>query len=188
MSVFQIKRTCPFAKSTIIKAIVTLFILLLFLSGLNAQKESNIKLKIEAGALILTNSKKQLLTDPLGIPGQYGIFFNLEGKFKTSKKTFIGLRLGASSNEQSHVNSLIPTFDYYFIGKKVRPYLGLGIGYFFVNNPEGLTDPSGVFDTSITNKAGFIFRAGLDISNYSVGIEYNYIPEATIETADVDFL
>ncbi len=191
-----------------LKTIMLLNILLFCLLSLSAQEDSNIKLKIETGIIWTSESANP------GFPWFNGFFLRVEPKLKTSTNTFIGLRIGASVNEQKNekfnlpqlyrynnpnsgiiqfinpdngIISIVPTFDYCFIGKKNRPYLGGGIGYYFLVNytdvsQRGLVNASeNVLEVSVNNQVGFLFRGGFEFSKLIVGLELNYIPKADIE-------
>jgi len=195
-----------------LKSIILIIVLLLSLFNVNAQKEGDIKLKIEIGILFDAVEESLFLS---------GAFFNLEPKLKLSKNSIIGLRIGAASNSQRvltidpnrfFVNnevdnsgnttiSFIPTFDYYLNNKNIRPYLGFGIGYYFLNtSKEGffMTNPFDGQELSINNKVGFLLRSGFDLgkfiiwgfdfSKFSVGLEFNYIPKADVELSDGELI
>jgi len=168
--------------------------------NLNAQKEPYIKLKVEAGLNWKPAEKDASL---------WGQIYSLEPKLKTSKKTFIGLRIQANENYQINekykpnqffidnnlnVNffeatsgtliSFVPTVDYYFSKNRFSPYLGAGIGLYMLAPPIKFlqkTTPSGVLETSVANQAGFLIRGGVDIGKLSVGLEFNYLLEADIK-------
>ncbi len=175
---------------------------------LSAQEGRNIKLKIETGILWTSESANP------GFPWINGFFLRVESKLQTSINTFIGLRIGTSLNEKNNENfeflqfysynnpnegviqfinpdngtfSIVPTFDYYFMGKKCRPYLGGGIGYYFLANytevsRRDIANPSeDILKVSVKNQVGFLLRGGLDIGKLLVGLEFNYIPKADIE-------
>ena len=184
---------------------IILFIICLFCSfNLSAQKESNIKLKIETGFLWDWYEGSIYLSGP---------FLNVEPKLKASKNTVIGLRIGAALNTQAIKNadplqfyinknlnsnnvaiSLIPTFDYYFVNNKFRPYLGLGLGYYFLTTSKDVYVRGNFIDAvevSVNNQIGFLVRGGLelrkfkvgrfDLSKFIVGLEFNYILKGEIE-------
>ncbi|MFK8005388.1 MAG: OmpW family outer membrane protein [Saprospiraceae bacterium] len=161
-------------------------------------------MKIEIGFLWDTINEKIYLSGP---------FLYVEPKLKASKNTVIGLRIGAALNTQAIKNSdpfefyigknynsnnvaisLIPTFDYYFAKNKFRPYLGLGVGYYFLTTSKKAFVGGNFIDAvevSINNKMGILIRGGLDLnkvkvgrldlSKFTVGLEFNYIPKADIE-------
>jgi len=127
---------------------------------------------------------KLLLPDLNGPPGTYGIFIYVEPKLKSSENTFIGLRMGATIVPHSQFYSIAPTFDYYFKNKEVPPYVGIGLGYYFLNTHNGLFDPANMYEESVANKAGLLLRGGYDYKKFSVGLEFNYIPQAEVIKQD----
>ncbi len=207
MKVFQLRLFYFYNKSAILKSKMLLIILLSCLFNLSVQSQSNVKLKIETGVLWTSKSANP------GFPWFNGFFFRVEPKLKTSKNTFIGLRIGASENEkienynplQSYsynnpndgliqftnpdngIISIVPTFDYYFNENKYRPYLGGGVGYYFLTNftevsPTGIPNPSeNILEVSVKNRLGILLRGGLDLGKFIIGLEYNFIPKTDIE-------
>lgn len=182
------------------RTILLLIILLSCFVNLKAQKEPNIKLKVEAGLNWKPAEKDVNL---------WGQIYGLELKLKTSKKTFIGLRIQANENHlnnekykpnqffidnnfrinffeetPSTLISLVPTFDYYFGENNFNPYLGIGVGaYRLAPSIKSLqkSSTSEVLETSINNQIGFLIRGGVDIWKFTVGLEYNYLSEASIK-------
>lgn len=207
MKVFQLKLFSFYERGARLKTGI-LFIILLFCSfRLSAQKENNIKLKIEIGLNADSYEGK--------IYGS-GYFLSVEPKLKVSKIAAIGLRIGAAVNTQlikyhdrfqffieknelndsgnNSVISFVPTFDFFLNKNNVRPYLGLGVGYYFLATNKDVfarANPLDAFKVSINNQVGFLLRGGLDfrefvvgksdLSKFSVGFEFNYIPKADVE-------
>ena len=204
MKIFHLKSSYFSNKKKLLKTILLLSVILYFLGNLSAQKESNIKLKLDAG----------LNWKPAERDGTYwdwGLHFSLEPKLKTSKKTFIGLRIQVNENDptnekykplqffiDSNINnyffemtsttliSFVPTFDYYFSKNSFNPYLGAGVGIYMlapsIEFSQNSTS-SEELEASIDNQVGFLIRGGVDIWNLTVGLEYNYLPEAEIKTS-----
>jgi len=194
-----------FNKSALLKSVIIPLMLLFCLSDLYAQNDSNVKLKIEAGFLWDWVDGRVYLSGP---------FLNVEPKLKTSINTTIGLRFGAAQSTQRiltsnpnlfHIDnifdngnsngifSFVPTFDYNFNNRKVRPYLGLGVGYYFLTTSKDVFESknySKTIDVSVQNKVGFLLRGGvnlykvlvrrLDLSNLTIGLEFNFIPKADV--------
>lgn len=191
-----------------LKIVILLITLMFCWSNLYAQKESNINLKMEAG-LNWKPAEKDI--------NLWGQLYSLELKLKTSKNTSIGLRIQANENYQTNekykppqffmdnnirinlyqatsstIVSFVPTFDYYFIKNSLRPYLGIGIGYYMMALPAKNTErsiPSGILETSVNNQVGFLIRGGLDLGNLvgmkvgklTIGLEFNYLPKGDIK-------
>jgi len=184
MKFFQLKPFYFHHKSTILKTILSFTILLFCLFKLSAQKESNIKLKIEAGLLWDWVEGKSYLSGP---------FIYLEPKLKTSKNTIIGLRIGAAETTQrilssdptkfyidnffdndnsNSIFSFVPTFDYYFNLNNFRPYLGFGIGYYFLTTTKdvfAIASSSELLEVSVNNKVGFLLRGGFNLHKVKAG-------------------
>lgn len=138
-------------------------------------------LKIETGLLWDSVEGRAYLSGPL---------LNAEPKLKTSKNTFIGLRIGTAINTQriltsepnqfiinnengvNGVISLGPTFDYYLTTKAFRPYFGIGVGYYLLSTSKRGFDVSFPFDSfrlSIDNQLGFLVRGGFNFHKLVIG-------------------
>lgn len=207
MKVCQLKLFCFEDRGAMLPPSILLIILLFCPYSLSAQKESNIKLKIEIGLNADAYEGK--------LYGS-GYFVNVEPKLKVSKNAAIGLKIGAAINSQlikyqdnfqffieknelndsgnSSIISFVPTFDFFLNKNDVRPYLGIGLGYYFLATSKDLfaiDKPLDAVEISINNQVGFLVRGGLDfrelmlgksdLSNFSVGFEVNYIPKADVE-------
>lgn len=210
MKIFQPKLFYSNNRSATFKTIILLVILLFCLFNLSAQKESNIKLKIETGILWASDEESFGLLDL----ENFAFFAQVEPTLKISNNTFIGLRIGASVNTQKIVKqdpiefylypnintgfiqfmdvdnriiSIIPTINYYLNKNNFRPYLGIGVGYYFITNytgvsPRGIANPSeNLLEINAKNQVGLLLRGGLDFGKLIVGLEFNYIPEADIK-------
>ncbi len=173
-------------KNTTLKKRLSLIVLLLFLSNLNAQ----MPLRVEPGVLVLSNSD------------DFGLLLNLEPNIKISKSTIIGLRFGIALNSQKFeitdrsqfnidnqqgnaVISFMPTFDYFLNQDKIQPYIGLGLGYYLFNKTDVFQIGSrDVLDGEVKNKLGILLRSGFESGNTRFGLEYNFVPKADIEIPD----
>jgi len=205
MRVLQIKSFNDQSKSAILKAIISLIVLMFCFLNLSAQKGSNIKVKIETGVRWDWDKGKINLNAP---------FLYVEPKVKTSKNTAIGLRIGAAENsgsihlsdpnqyytgigDPSTIYLFVPTFDYYFIKNNSLPYLGVGVGYYLLTTSRDIIAigiSSDMLEVSVSNQVGFLLRGGfalhkvmigkVDLSKFSIGLEFNYIPKANIETSN----
>jgi len=198
MRALQLKSCYFHHKSAILKTILLLGLSWFCLVNLIAQKESNIKLKIEAGFLWDWVDGSIYLSGP---------FLSVEPKLKTSANTVIGLRLGAAQNTQRIINadpfqysidnvfdngnsngifSFIPTIDFTFDDRKFRPYLGAGVGYNFLTTSKNVFVRGTIdaVETSVNNKVGGLLRGGLYIRQFTVGLEFNYIPKTEIELSN----
>lgn len=70
------------------------------------------------------------------------------------------------------------TSDYYLAYQELRPYVGVGAGYYFYKaasfdaNSSSTTDPG---ETAAGSKFGVLARAGLDLFHMKLGMEYNFV-------------
>jgi len=221
MKFFQLKLFYFYNKSILLKTMLFLMISLLCIWSLTAQKESNFQLKIETGPL--TDLVKKRMDYSRSFFS--GAFLHVEFKLKTSKNTFIGLRIGPSQNTQliknsfsnqfdildkidfkNHWNgiasndvfSFVPTFDYhYFMGKNLRPYFGVGIGWNLLSTAKKTFAIGNRFDElelSVNNQVGFLIRGGFgfrklivgrfDLSKFSLGLEYYFVPKTDVNISN----
>ncbi len=173
-------------KNTTLKKKLLLIILLLCLFNLNAQDNYNVKLRIEPGFLLKTDSEN------------LGLLLNFEPNIRISENSVIGLRFGLALNPQKFENnnstqfnideendnaviSFVPTFDYYLNENNTRPYFGLGLGYYLFSSVVIANPSENVSEGSVNNQVGFLLRGGLELGNTRYGLEYNFIPKADIE-------
>ena len=74
--------------------------------------------------------------------------------------------------------SYLVTGDYYFTSSKARPFAGAGLGIYSLaaasTEDEGASVSSG-------SKFGEMIRAGVELSHFRVGLEYNIVPKTTME-------
>ncbi len=169
-----------------LKKKLALVFLLFSLFNLNAQETSNITLRITPGVLINSHSEN------------LGLFLHVEPKIKISENAVIGLRFGLILNSQKfeinesspfninkeHDNavvSFVPTYDYYLNKNNIRPYVGLGIGYYLVSEIPIANPSQGVSDGNVNNQIGGLLRTGVELGKIRFEIEYNFIPKADIE-------
>ncbi|MEM7084843.1 MAG: hypothetical protein AAF489_01595 [Bacteroidota bacterium] len=152
----------------------------------NAQETHDLNLRIIPGLLLLSDSDN------------LGLMLNAEPHFKISERSSIGLRFGVALNshkfEQNKnaqfiidrnsdgaVVSFVPSYDYYFTKDKVKPYLGLGLGYYLISYVAIANPTKEVSEGSVNNQIGMLLRGGFDLGKTRFGIEYNFIPKADIE-------
>lgn len=169
------------------KRILSFLIVLFSLLNLTAQQSQGIKLRIEPGVLLLSNTENLEL------------LFNVEPKIEISDNKTIGMRFGVALNALRFKNisnnffidnesdnaiiSFTPTFDYYLNNEKYSPYLGLGIGYYIFSYVDAIRrNGSGdVLEGNMKNKIGILLRGGFESGKTRVGLEYNFIPKTDIE-------
>lgn len=160
------------------------------LFNLNAQVKNNMKLGIETGFLLLSDSEN------------LGMFLNVEPKLKILQNAFMGVRFGVTLNSQKFeiddgsqfniddendhaVISFVPTFDYYLNANNFRPYLGLGLGIYLFSDidvSQIVANPTeDEFEVRVNNQVGVLLRGGFELGKLRFGLEYNYIQKADIE-------
>lgn len=157
--------------------------------NLNAQVKNNMKLRIEPGFLILSESEN------------FGLFLNVEPTLKVLQHAYMGVRFGVTlnsqkfeidNNSQFYINeeddhaviSFVPTFDYYFNENNFRPYLGLGTGIFVLSDidafPIAANPSDDEYKIHVDNQIGILIRGGFELGKLRFGLEYNYIHKADI--------
>ena len=107
----------------------------------------------------------------------------LETAYRLSDAFAIGVRFETTSDatkgyvsEQS-ISSITINSQYYFSAKKVRPFIGAGLGQYFI---------AGRYD-DIPKKFGFYPRLGIDMGHASLSLEYNMLPSTSVDS-DVFYL
>ncbi|MFK8104062.1 MAG: hypothetical protein AB8G15_16130 [Saprospiraceae bacterium] len=172
--------------------ICLLITLLLSLMQLNAQEKNNLKIAIEAGILPLAPNSEKL-----------AFFLTLEPKLRVFENTFLGLRCGATLNShtfdnkdntqfnisdegESAVVSFVPNFDYYFDGNSLGFYAGVGLGFYLMSDIDVsraivINTSEDVFEIRVNKRIGLLLRGGVEFGKLRFGLEYNFIPKATIE-------
>lgn len=173
-----------------------LFITLCFsLFNLEAQEKNNIKLGLETGFLLISESEN------------LGLFINIEPKIRVSESAFIGLRSGITLNShvfeiydttQFNINkehdnaiiSFIPTIDYYFYENTYCPYIGFGVSINISSYPydvyqiDRLNSIEAVVAGRVNKRIGLLLRGGFEKKKFRLGLEYNIIPKGEIEVQD----
>lgn len=164
------------------KKIVLSFLLLAGVAIANAQYEFKpFKVDVSLGYAI-----------PGGEGAKGGVLFVIEPKYAVIPSVSLGLRLetaimargrtdASGTNTEFDVKaagSYLVTGDYYFTSSKARPFAGAGLGLYSLaaasTEDEGASVSSG-------SKFGQMIRAGVELSHFRVGLEYNIVPKTTME-------
>ncbi|OQP58330.1 outer membrane beta-barrel protein [Niastella populi] len=129
---------------------------------------------------------------PGGEGAKGGVLFVIEPKYAVIPSVSLGLRLetaimargrtdASGTNTEFDVKaagSYLVTGDYYFTSSKARPFAGAGLGLYSLaaasTEDEGASVSSG-------SKFGQMIRAGVELSHFRVGLEYNIVPKTTME-------
>lgn len=126
-----------------------------------------------------------------------GLLFSLEPKYNIKDNMNVGLRIGAAaivrdvndsgtgtSAKVSANSSYVATYDYYFnqSGKTFVPYIGGGAGIYTIGNVQ-FDDVNSSSDVTLdaTSKFGGLVRGGFEWGKFRMGLEYNLVPESTLQ-------
>jgi len=134
---------------------------------------------------------------PGGTGSKGGVLFAVEPKYAVINNLAVGLRMEAAvvarfsgydqdGNPQDvsvkASGSYLATADYYFTDNySFRPYAGAGAGIFTLGSIETNSNSG---EISAGSKFGGLIRAGMEISHFRVGVEYNLIPKTTFTGYD----
>lgn len=132
---------------------------------------------------------------PGGTGAKGGVLFALEPKYEVIPNLSVGLRIEAAVMARGTVNaegytsdvdvkaagSYLLTGDYYFTETTVRPFAGIGLGIYSLAAASVDENTSAV---SAGSKFGQLLRAGVEISHFRLGLEYNLVPKTKVETID----
>jgi outer membrane protein X len=131
---------------------------------------------------------------PGGTGAKGGILFVVEPKYAVIPNVSVGLRLEAAVMARGTVDasgnaadvdvkaagSYLLTGDYYFTQKTVRPFAGVGLGIYSL--AAASVNSSGTSaSASASSKFGQMVRAGVEISHFRVGLEYNIVPSTKVD-------
>lgn len=134
---------------------------------------------------------------PSGGGSKSGALFAIEPKYAVMENLSLGLRLevavvarfgGYDQNgdpqdvDVKGSGSYLATADYYFKNNyKFRPFAGAGVGVFTLASAESNSNSSGL---DASSKFGGMIRAGIEVSHFRFGIEYNMVPHTTFDGYD----
>jgi len=155
--------------------------------------------------VVIVNAQNQFkpfkfdLSTGYAIPGgkgaKGGILFVGEPKYAVIPNLSVGLRLeiaimargmsDASGNvsevDVKAAGSYLATGDYYFTQNVVRPFSGVGVGIYSL---AGASASNTTASAGTGSKFGEMVRAGVEISHFRVGLEYNIVPSTNMESVD----
>jgi len=137
---------------------------------------------------------------PSGTGSKGGLLFAVEPKYSIMSGLALGLRLEGAimarfggGYDQDGVpmeasvklsSSYVVTGDYYLTDNyKFRPFAGAGAGIYMLAGAEANGASGGA---SAGSKFGGLVRAGMEISHFRVGVEYNIVPKTTFDGWDAD--
>jgi Outer membrane protein beta-barrel domain len=124
-----------------------------------------------------------------------GVLFVVEPKYAVMPNLSLGLRLETAvvarfdgydqNGDPQDVSvkasaSYLATGDYYFNDNySFHPFVGAGVGVFTLASASSNSD-----GVSTGSKFGGMIRAGIEVSHFRFGIEYNIIPKTTFDGFD----
>jgi outer membrane protein X len=136
---------------------------------------------------------------PGGTGAKGGVLFALEPKYEVIPNLSVGLRMeiavmvrgqieNTSSSSTAKVDakaagSYLLTGDYYFTQTKVRPFGGLGLGIYKLAAASATSDgtTTSTASASAGSKFGEMVRAGVELSHFRIGLEYNIVPSTKVD-------
>ena len=133
---------------------------------------------------------------PGGEGAKGGVLFVIEPKYAVIPNVSVGLRLESAIMARGRVTangeaadvdvkaagSYLLTGDYYFTSTTVRPFAGLGLGIYSLASAS-TNDGGNTAAVSAGSKFGEMVRAGVEISHFRVGVEYNIVPSTKYQVA-----
>jgi hypothetical protein len=130
---------------------------------------------------------------PGGEGAKGGVLFVVEPKYAVIPNLSVGLRMeiavmarGTADQTASTAKidvkaagSYLATGDYYFTSSTVRPFAGAGLGIYSLAAASVDNENT---SAGASSKFGEMIRAGVEISHFRVGLEYNIVPSTKLET------
>ena len=137
---------------------------------------------------------------PAGSGSKGGVLFALEPKYAVMQRLAVGLRwegaiiarfsggynqYGEPMNASVKLSSsYLATGDYYLTDNyNFRPFAGAGAGIFML---AGAETGSSTAEVTGGSKFGGLVRAGIEVSHFRIGLEYNIVPKTTFTGFDAD--
>lgn len=125
---------------------------------------------------------------PAGNGAKAGVLLALEPKLNLSDRVCIGLRTEATAMARGGYSinnvsadaeaglglAILPTVDYYFTNRLVRPFVGAGAGVYNFVSVQASTNNANISVPAVT-KFGGMLRAGVEIWHVRAGFHYNLV-------------
>jgi opacity protein-like surface antigen len=134
---------------------------------------------------------------PGGSGAKAGVLFAVEPKYAVMSQLAVGLRMEAAViarfsgyDAEGYPNnatvkaagSYLATGDYYFTDNySFRPFAGAGAGIFSLASAEVNSNADVI---SAGTKFGGMIRAGIEMSHFRLGVEYNIVPSTKFTGLD----
>lgn len=71
--------------------------------------------------------------------------------------------------------SFVPTAEYYFANRTVRPFIGGGAGVYNFLSVEANSEGGGTVKVPASTKFGGMARAGVEVWHIRAAVEYNFV-------------
>lgn len=128
---------------------------------------------------------------PAGKGAKAGVLLALEPRFNALDRFTVGLRMEATAmargfagfngtdpnanGEASIGISFVPTAEYYFANRTVRPFIGGGAGVYNFLSIEANSENGGSVTVPASTKFGGMARVGVEIWHIRAAVEYNFV-------------
>lgn len=134
---------------------------------------------------------------PGGTGAKGGFLLAIEPKYEVIPNLSVGIRWeiaimvrGQVDNSTSTAKvdakaaaSYLATGDYYFSQTKIRPFAGLGLGIYKLAAASATSNgtTTSTAAASAGSKFGEMVRAGVELSHFRLGVEYNIVPSTKVD-------
>ncbi len=131
------------------------------------------------------------LARPQGKGAKAGVLLALEPRFNAVDRITVGLRMEATAMARGYAGingsnpnangeagvgfSLVPTAEYYFANRTVRPFIGGGAGIYNFLSIEANSQNGGSVSIPASTKFGGMARAGIEVWHFRAAVEYNFV-------------
>lgn len=128
---------------------------------------------------------------PAGKGAKAGVLLALEPRFNALDRLALGLRMEATAMARGYAGisgmnpnangeagvgiSFVPTAEYYFANRTVRPFIGGGAGVYNFLSIEASSENGGSFAIPASTKFGGMARAGVEVWHFRAAVEYNFV-------------
>lgn len=128
---------------------------------------------------------------PAGKGAKAGVLLALEPRFNALDRLAVGLRMEATAMARGYAGisgmnpnangeagiglSFVPTAEFYFANRTVRPFIGGGAGIYNFLSIEASSENGGSLAIPASTKFGGMARAGVEVWHFRAAIEYNFV-------------
>jgi len=128
---------------------------------------------------------------PAGKGAKAGVLLALEPRFNALDRLTVGLRMEATAMARGYAGisgmnpnangeagiglSFVPTAEFYFANRTVRPFIGGGAGVYNFLSIEANSENGGSLAIPASTKFGGMARAGVEVWHFRAAVEYNFV-------------